>query len=149
MCQDWANLLVAVLSILVTILIGWQIYTAIDIKKTIKELKSRTNKQYEDALARAYTSIMNQTSYVVEGREEDDKCYNAIANALFASKHYYLAGKREESERMLSLICSLKKEHCSFSKKNINDLRQIIGQVEERGVKVQRVKDWIDEYEKQ
>ena len=70
MCQDWANLLVAVLSILVTILIGWQIYTAIDIKKTIKELKSRTNKQYEDALARAYTSIMNQTSYVVEGREE-------------------------------------------------------------------------------
>ena len=90
--MDWMSVLVSILSILVTLLIGWQIYSVLDIKKTVKEIKSNTNKIQEETMARAYTSMMNQTSYIVEGRNEDDNCFNAISNGLYACKHYHLAG---------------------------------------------------------
>ena len=73
------SVLVSILSILVTLLIGWEIYSVLDIKKTVKEIKTNTNKIQEETMARAYTSIMNQTSYLVEGRSENDDCFNAVS----------------------------------------------------------------------
>lgn len=142
------SVLVGILSILVTLLIGWQIYSVLDIKKTVKEIKTNTNKTQEETMARAYTSIMNQTSYLVEGRNEDDDCFNAISNGLYACKHYHLAGNNKESVRLLGMIANFKKDNCRLNKKNIKDLWIIIGQLKGENIDVSIMEKWLEEYDK-
>jgi|GEM_PF-3834650 uncharacterized protein YneF (UPF0154 family) len=146
--MDWMSVLVSILSILVTLLIGWQIYSVLDIKKTVKEIKSNTNKIQEETMARAYTSMMNQTSYIVEGRNEDDNCFNAISNGLYACKHYHLAGNSKESVRLLEMIADFKKDNCRLNKKNITDLWIIIGQLKGENIDVSVIEKWLEEYDK-
>lgn len=143
--MDWVSVLVGILSLLVTVLLGWQIYSVIDIKKTVSEIKSHTNKAYEETMARAYTSIMNQTSHIVEGRENDD-CYNAIANGLFACKHFYLAQNYYNCKGLISIISKFDKNKCRLSQKNIQDLYQIIGQLKECGIDVSPIEEWLNNY---
>lgn len=144
--MDWFGVLVGILSLLVTTLLGWQIYSVIDIKKTVDEIKSHTNRAQEETMARAYTSIMNQTSYIIEGRENDD-CYNAIANGLYACKHYHLAGNNKECSNLLSILSNFNKDKCSLNKKHIKDLWKIIGQLKECGVDVHKIEKWLTDYD--
>lgn len=146
--MDWMSVLVSILSILVTLLIGWQIYSVLDIKKTVKEIKTNTNKIQEETMARAYTSIMNQTSYLVEGRSENDDCFNAVSNGLFACKHYHLAGNSKECVRLLGIIANFKKDNCRLNKKNIKDLWIIIGQLKGENINVSVIEKWLEEYDK-
>lgn len=145
--MDWLGVLVGILSLLVTAILGWQIYSVIDIKKTVSEIKSHTNRTQEETMARAYTSIMNQTVYIIEGREDDD-CYNAIANGLYACKHYHLAGNDKECSNLLSILSNFRKKNCSLSKQHIANLWIIIGQLKECGVDAQNIEKWLSDYEK-
>lgn len=140
---DYMGVIVGVLSLLVAILLGWQIYSTLDIKKVVDEIKSHTSRTQEETMARAYISIMNQTSYLVEGRSENDDCFNAVANGLFACKHFHLAGNNQKCVEHLRMIANFKKEHCNFSKKQIRDLFVIIGQLKECGIEVDIVEQWI------
>lgn len=140
---DYMGVIVGILSLLVAFLLGWQIYSVIDMKKSIEEIKSNTNKRQEETMARAYTSIMNQTSYKVEGREEDDDCYNAIANGLFACKHYHLAGNKKECTNLLSIMTNFKKDNCKLNQKQINNLWVIIGQLKECGIDTSPIEEWL------
>lgn len=141
---DWAGVAIGSLSILVTLLIGWNILATLDIKKTADEIKSYTNQTQEETMARAYTSIMNQTSYKVEGRTDDDDCYNAVANALFACKHYHRANKYSERDQLINIVISFKKEHCKLSTKNISDLTIILGHLRECGIDISTLESWIN-----
>ena len=142
---DWIGILVGVLSLLVTILIGWQIYSVIDMKKTVDDIKIHSTKTQEETMARAYTSIMNQTTYIVEGRNDDD-CYNAISNGLFACKHYHLAGNNIECAKLLNMIANFKKENCTLSRKHITDLFVIVGQLKECKVNVEVIETWLNNF---
>ena len=136
-----------VLSILVTLLLGWNIYQVIDIKLQIQSIRDRTNNVQEETMARAYTSIMNQTSYIVEGRKDDDACYNAIANGLFACKHFHLAGKRRERDNLLSMIANYKIENCTLNHQQLNDLRMILGQLKSFDIDITPIYEWLNNYE--
>lgn len=143
---DYMGVIVGVLSFIVTFVLGWQIYSVINMKKSLDEMKSITNRRQEETMARAYTSIMNQTSYKVEGRKDNDDCYNAVANGLFACKHYHLAGNEKGCTNLLAIITSFKKGNCKLTQKNINDLLVIIGQLKECGVDVSSIEVWINSY---
>lgn len=144
---DYSGIIVGILSILVTLLIGWNILSVLNMKEEITNIKNISNKTQEETMARAYTSIMNQTSYIVEGRDNNDDCFNAISNGLFACKHYHLAKNFKARDNLLKMILGFKKENCSLSKKNLNDLRTISGQLEELGIEIKEISDWINEYE--
>ena len=98
-------------------------------------------------MAFAYTSIMNQTSYKVEGRKENDDCYNAIANGLFACKHFHLAGKRKERDNLLSMITNFKTENCVLNHEQINKLRMILGQLKSLDIDITLIYEWLNNYE--
>lgn len=142
------DFVISILSFLVTILIGWQIYQVIEIKSQIQAIRDRTNKMQEETMARAYTSIMNQTSYIVEGRKDNDDCYNAISNALFACKHFHLAGKKEDGDKLLSMIAKFKIENCTLNRDQINNLRIILGQLSCFDIDTVSVNEWLNNYEK-
>ena len=90
---------------------------------------------------------MNQTSYKVEGREDNDDCYNAIANGLFACKHFHLAGKIKDRDELISMIAGFKKEKCTLSLKQRNNIRIIIGQLKSVDMDVSKINEWLDNYE--
>lgn len=144
---DYIGVIVGILSLLVTLLIGWNIYSTIDIKEQIQSIKNNTNRTQEETMARAYISIMNQTSYKVEGREDNDDCYNAIANGLFACKHFHLAGKIKDRDELISMIAGFKKEKCTLSLKQRNNIRIIIGQLKSVDMDVSKINEWLDNYE--
>lgn len=62
---DYMGVIVAVFSILVTILIGWNIYTALDIGKEMKIIKKEQTKNKEHL--KAFDEKINDTSYYWEG----------------------------------------------------------------------------------
>ena len=60
MTADWMGILVGVLSFLVTILLGWQIYTLIDIRKIqqdVKKNKTEANINMERRMAEAHCAL--------------------------------------------------------------------------------------------
>lgn len=144
---DYLGVIVGILSLLVTALIGWNIYTTIDVKSQVKSIKNITDKAQEETKARAYTSLMNQTSYIVEGRKENDDCYNAISNGLFACKHYHLAGKTKDRDELLSIISNFKIENSTLNHKQINDLRIILGQLKSYDIDITQIENWLNSYE--
>jgi hypothetical protein len=135
-----------VLSVLVTLLIGWNIYCLIDVNKLATEMKSakETNlTMTHETLAKAFVSLMNQTSAYVEGRTEDERAYNAISNALLACKHFYLAGKVKESARVIELVAGFKHDCCQLSQHQVINIYQLIGQMNSVGIDTASVVDWM------
>ena len=140
------GVLVTVLSLLVTLLIGWNIYSLIDIKKMTDEVQTikETNlTMTHETLAKAFVSLMNQTSAYVEGRKEDERAYNAISNALLACKHFYLAGKVKESARVIELVAGFKHDCCQLSQHQVTNIYQLIGQMNSVGIDTASVVDWM------
>lgn len=65
LCFDYMGVIVAVFSILVTILIGWNIYTALDIGKEMKIIKNEQSKNRE--LLKVFDEKADDTSCYWEG----------------------------------------------------------------------------------
>lgn len=58
--MDYQGIIVGVLALLITVLIGWQIYTTINIKeelKDIKDLRKEINKQERDIYIRSTNNL--------------------------------------------------------------------------------------------
>jgi len=62
---DYMGVIVAIFSLLVTILIGWNIYTALDIGKEMKIIKNEQSKIKEQL--KTFDEKVNDTSYYCEG----------------------------------------------------------------------------------
>ena len=56
---DYYGVIVGILSLLVTALIGWNIYTAIDIKNSVKKLEEEIEQRYFFMESKTALSIMN------------------------------------------------------------------------------------------
>ena len=87
---DYQGVIVGVLSLLVTILIGWQIYSMIDAKNVISNIRKEV-----EFVAIAADRQAHQLSAAVYGsladfyRYKDEFVYEYFYNSLLALKHHY------------------------------------------------------------
>lgn len=87
---DYQGVIVGILSLLVTILIGWQIYSMIDAKNIISNIREDV-----DSVAIAANRQAHQLSAAVYGsladfyRYKDEFVYEYFYNSLLALKHHY------------------------------------------------------------
>lgn len=88
--MDWMGVLVGVLSFLVTILLGWQIYTLIDIRKIQQEVKKNKAEMTLEAhkrLGEAHYALWAFYLNSIENREHDKElllyaCFNSGVAAI-------------------------------------------------------------------
>ena len=88
--MDWMGVLVGVLSFLVTILLGWQIYTLIDIRKIQQDVKSNKAEMTLEAhkrLGEAHYALWAFYLNSIENREQDRElllyaCFNSGVAAI-------------------------------------------------------------------
>lgn len=87
---DYLGVLVGVLSLLVTVLIGWQIYSMLDAKNAIANIKHEV-----DMVALSADRQAQELSTAVYGsladfyRNRDEYVYEYFYNSLLALKHSY------------------------------------------------------------
>ena len=112
---DIAGVLVSILSMLVTVLIGWQIYTIIDIGKRIDnqvnikiaDYKEQAHKSKEKEHAHIYGQL-----YLRDGiaNIENNRAF-AAQSFIFAAREFYLSDDRtNEVEMCIGYIIRLLKE---------------------------------------
>ena len=90
MTADWMGILVGVLSFLVTILLGWQIYTLIDIQKIQKDVKrnkAEITLEAHKRLGEAHYALWAFYLNSIENREQDRElllyaCFNSGVAAI-------------------------------------------------------------------
>lgn len=144
---NFSDASVAALSVIVTLLIGWNIYSLVDIKRTtkeFKEVKDHTNAVTEEALAKAYLSIMNQTSHALEGRENNEEAYNALNNGLFAAMHFYKAGNEEKCRQAIDVLKSHDRTVVNLNNKQLCDLNQTIGILKTYKIDTTEFEIWLN-----
>lgn len=92
--MDYQGVIVGMLALLVTILIGWQIYTAINVKeelKDIKDLRREINKQERDIYIRSTNNLFEFQSamfmmYAIKKR----KAILIYFSCIFMEYHLYI-----------------------------------------------------------
>lgn len=144
---DALGISVTILSVIVTLLIGWNIYSLVDIKRTtteFKEIKDHTNAVTEEALAKAYLSIMNQTSHALEGRENNDEAYNALNNGLFAAMHFCKAGNEKKCRQTIDVLKSHDRTVINLNHKQLCDLNQTIGILKTYKIDTTEFEIWLN-----
>ena len=101
--MDWMGVLVGVLSFLVTILLGWQIYTLIDIRKIqqdVKKNKAEMTLEAHKRLGEAHYALWAFYLNSIENREQDRElllyaCFNsgvAAIHRLSLCEEYQICG---------------------------------------------------------
>ena len=112
--MDWMGVIVGVLSFLVTILLGWQIFTLFDIRNIQKEVKRKENKIYlrsEENLAEAHMAlwVFYQTN-MTEGDVAENSHYGFIQSGIAAIVHFSKCGNYAKAGSIVTtLIRSLPK----------------------------------------
>jgi hypothetical protein len=94
--MDWMGVLVGILSLLVTFLLGWQIYTMFDIRKIQEEVKKKENEIYlRSELNQAETHMalwaFYQTS-MTEGDIAENSHYGFVQSGIAAIIHFSKCG---------------------------------------------------------
>lgn len=112
---DVAGILVGALSMLVTVLIGWQIYTIIDVNKRIDNQVSIKMSEYKEqaneSKKKEHLHIYGQL-YLRDGiaNIESNRAF-AIQSFIFAAREFYSIGEKTgEVEMCISYIIRLLKE---------------------------------------
>lgn len=105
--MDWMGVLVGVLSFLVTILLGWQIYTLIDIQKIQKDVKrnkAEANMNMEKRIAEAHCALWLFYQSKIEGAQQDKQLllYACLQSGISAMLHFALC----EDYKMAGSCCS-------------------------------------------
>lgn len=102
---DWGQIITGVLSILVTILIGWQIYTVIDTKSIVKKLqdendnlKHRISIDSHKQAAAIYSAMFN--FYRIDGT----KIFECFSNGLFATNRFIKAGHYDGANATIKVL---------------------------------------------
>lgn len=101
--MDWMGVLVGVLSFLVTILLGWQIYTLMDIRKIqqdVKRNKAEMTLEAHKRLGEAHYALWAFYLNSIENREKDRElllyaCFNsgvAAIHRLSLCEEYRICG---------------------------------------------------------
>ena len=106
--MDWMGVLVGVLSFLVTVLLGWQIYTLLDIKKLQEEIKRKDEgiyKRSEKNLAETHMALWAfYLTNMTEGDITQNSHYGFIQSGVATIIHFSRYGDYAKADSVASKL---------------------------------------------
>ena len=134
--MDYQGVIVGMLALLVTILIGWQIYTAINVKeelKDIKDLRREINKQERDIYIRSTNNLFEFQSamfmmYDNKKEKSDSDIFQLYLHGISSIYHLCSLGKQNECTSIVNILIARKSILMSekFQKEQIDSLMDIL-----------------------
>lgn len=134
--MDYQGVIVGMLAPLVTILIGWQIYTAINVKeelKDIKDLRREINKQERDIYIRSTNNLFEFQSamfmmYDNKKEKSNSDIFQLYLHGISSIYHLCSLGKQNECTSIVNILIARKSILMSekFQKGQIDSLMDIL-----------------------
>ena len=134
--MDYQGVIVGMLALLVTILIGWQIYTAIKVKeelKDIKDLRREINKQERDIYIRSTNNLFEFQSamfmmYDNKKEKSNSDIFQLYLHGISSIYHLCSLGKQNECTSIVNILIARKSILMSekFQKEQIDSLMDIL-----------------------
>lgn len=134
--MDYQGVIVGMLALLVTILIGWQIYTAINVKeelKDIKDLRREINKQERDIYIRSTNNLFEFQSamfmmYDNKKEKSNSNIFQLYLHGISSIYHLCSLGKQNECTSIVNILIARKSILMSekFQKEQIDSLMDIL-----------------------
>lgn len=134
--MDYQGVIVGMLALLVTILIGWQIYTAINVKeelKDIKDLRREINKQERDIYIRSTNNLFEFQSamfmmYDNKKEKSNSDIFQSYLHGISSIYHLCSLGKQNECTSIVNILIARKSILMSekFQKEQIDSLMDIL-----------------------
>lgn len=134
--MDYQGVIVGMLALLVTILIGWQIYTAINVKeelKDIKDLRREINKQERDIYIRSTNNLFEFQSamfmmYDNKKEKSNSDIFQLYLHGISSIYHLCSLGKQNECTSIVNILIARKSILISekFQKEQIDSLMDIL-----------------------
>lgn len=134
--MDYQGVIVGMLALLVTILIGWQIYTAINVKeelKDIKDLRREINKQERDIYIRLTNNLFEFQSamfmmYDNKKEKSNSDIFQLYLHGISSIYHLCSLGKQNECTSIVNILIARKSILMSekFQKEQIDSLMDIL-----------------------
>lgn len=134
--MDYQGVIVGMLALLVTILIGWQIYTAINVKeelKDIKDLRREINKQERDIYIRSTNNLFEFQSamfmmYDNKKEKSNSDIFQLYLHGISSIYHLCRLGKQNECTSIVNILIARKSILMSekFQKEQIDSLMDIL-----------------------
>lgn len=133
---DYQGMIVGVLSLLITILIGWQIYTTINVKEEldgIKDIRKEIDKQETDIYVRSVNNMFEfQSAMFMMYDNKNDKGKNDVfqlyLHGISAIYHLCELAKQEECKSIVNILIARKELLMSekFQKGQIESLKDTL-----------------------
>ena len=134
--MDYQGVIVGMLALLVTILIGWQIYTAINVKeelKDIKDLRREINKQERDIYIRSTNNLFEFQSamfmmYDNKKEKSNSDIFQLYLHGISSIYHLCSLEKQNECTSIVNILIARKSILMSekFQKEQIDSLMDIL-----------------------
>lgn len=134
--MDYQGVIVGMLALLVTILIGWQIYTAINVKeelKDIKDLRREINKQERDIYIRSTNNLFEFQSamfmmYDNKKEKSNSDIFQLYLHGISSIYHLCSLGKQNECTSIVNILIARKSILMSekFQKEQIDSSMDIL-----------------------
>lgn len=134
--MDYQGVIVGMLALLVTTLIGWQIYTAINVKeelKDIKDLRREINKQERDIYIRSTNNLFEFQSamfmmYDNKKEKSNSDIFQLYLHGISSIYHLCSLGKQNECTSIVNILIARKSILMSekFQKEQIDSLMDIL-----------------------
>lgn len=134
--MDYQGVIVGMLALLVTILIGWQIYTAINVKeelKDIKDLRREINKPERDIYIRSTNNLFEFQSamfmmYDNKKEKSNSDIFQLYLHGISSIYHLCSLGKQNECTSIVNILIARKSILMSekFQKEQIDSLMDIL-----------------------
>lgn len=134
--MDYQGVIVGMLALLVTILIGWQIYTEINVKeelKDIKDLRREINKQERDIYIRSTNNLFEFQSamfmmYDNKKEKSNSDIFQLYLHGISSIYHLCSLGKQNECTSIVNILIARKSILMSekFQKEQIDSLMDIL-----------------------
>lgn len=106
--MDWMGVLVGVLSFLVTILLGWQIFTLLDIQKIQREVKRKDEdiyKRSEKNLAETHMALWAfYLTNMTEGDIAENSHYGFVQSGVATIVHFSRCGDYAKADSVASRL---------------------------------------------
>ena len=130
---DWMGVLVGVLSLLVAMLLGWQIYTLMDIRKIqleVKRNKNEANLMMERRIAESHCALWMFYQSKIEGTQQDTVLllYACLSSGIASIYHFSQCGEYQMAGSCCNSLVCLKDTltHTKLEKKMIQSQIQVL-----------------------
>lgn len=134
---DWMGILVGILALLVTVMLGWNIYSLIDIRNLRKEISNERTKAYIESERNVATMFMAISDYyysILAGKQqpESEKIYKYIFNRVSSILHASRINDFETCRVIVKVLFeTIHPENIEMSEKNKQYLFDLLSDVNE------------------